>query len=161
LIPADRGPGLRQGADVLGAVLITGALMVTVYTVVTPGGSLPLALLALGLGVAFVVREATAPAPLVPLRIFRQGETARANLAQLLSAAGMFGMFFVGYNILHILLSHFTLLIFPYIFLNILPSLSLLNSPFHYHFIYFILITILLFLYTISYITLISINLFI
>ncbi|WP_281179739.1 MFS transporter [Actinoplanes subtropicus] len=96
LIPADRGPGLRQGADVLGAVLITGALMVTVYTVVTPGGSLPLALLALGLGVAFVAREATAAAPLVPLRIFRQGETARANLAQLLSAAGMFGMFFVG-----------------------------------------------------------------
>jgi EmrB/QacA subfamily drug resistance transporter len=96
LITADRGPGLRQGADVLGAVLITGALMVTVYTVVTPGGSVPLALLALGLGVAFVLREATAAAPLVPLRIFRQGETARANLAQLLSAAGMFGMFFVG-----------------------------------------------------------------
>ena len=96
LITADRGPGLRQGADALGAILITGALMVTVYTVVTPGGSLPLALLALGLGVAFVVREATAAAPLVPLRVFRQGETARANLAQLLSAAGMFGMFFVG-----------------------------------------------------------------
>src|SRR5689334_23127161 len=96
LITADRGPGLRQGADLLGAVLITGALMVTVYTVVTPGGSLPLALLALGLGAAFVAREATAAAPLVPLRIFGQGETARANLAQLLSAAGMFGMFFVG-----------------------------------------------------------------
>ncbi|MFF5288446.1 MFS transporter [Paractinoplanes globisporus] len=96
LIVADRGPGLRQGADVLGAVLITGALMVTVYTVVTPGGSLPLALLALGLGVAFVVREATAPAPLVPLRIFRSLPLAQANLGQLLSAAGMFGMFFVG-----------------------------------------------------------------
>jgi EmrB/QacA subfamily drug resistance transporter len=96
LIVADRGPGLRQGADVLGAVLITGALMVTVYTVVTPGGSLPLALLALGLGVAFVVREATAPAPLVPLRIFKSVPLAQANLGQLLSAAGMFGMFFVG-----------------------------------------------------------------
>jgi EmrB/QacA subfamily drug resistance transporter len=96
LIAADRGPGLRRGADVLGAMLITGALMVTVYTVVSPGGSVWMALLALGLGVGFVVREATAERPLVPLRIFKSAPLAQANLAQLLSAAGMFGMFFVG-----------------------------------------------------------------
>ncbi|WP_433381782.1 MFS transporter [Actinoplanes sp. CA-142083] len=96
LIAADRGPGLRRGADVLGAMLITGALMVTVYTVVSPGGSLWLALLALVLGAGFVVREATAAQPLMPLRIFKSAALAQANLAQLLSAAGMFGMFFVG-----------------------------------------------------------------
>jgi predicted MFS family arabinose efflux permease len=43
-----------------------------------------------------VVREATAVTPLVPLRIFRSRGLTGANLAQLLSAAGMFGMFFVG-----------------------------------------------------------------
>ncbi len=90
--------------DVPGAVLITAGLMVTVYTIVGPAAAygwtaprtLRLGLLAVALLVAFVVREATAPAPLVPLRIFRSRSLTGANLAQLLSAAGMFGMFFVG-----------------------------------------------------------------
>jgi EmrB/QacA subfamily drug resistance transporter len=96
-VPADRGHG--RGADLLGAALITGALMLTVYTVVSPSppptkllfGALATILLG-----AFVVREATAAAPLVPLRIFRSRTLTAANLAQLLSAAGMFGMFFIG-----------------------------------------------------------------
>jgi hypothetical protein len=94
---ADRGPGLRRGDDVLGAVLITGALTVTVYTVVSPTSPrLLLGAFATVLMGAFVVREATAAAPLVPLRIFRSRTLTGANLAQLASAAGMFGMFFVG-----------------------------------------------------------------
>jgi predicted MFS family arabinose efflux permease len=48
------------------------------------------------LAVGFVLREATAATPLVPLRIFRSRALTGANIAQLLSAAGMFGMFFVG-----------------------------------------------------------------
>jgi EmrB/QacA subfamily drug resistance transporter len=97
LIAADRGPGLRQGADVAGAVLITAALTVTVYTVVSPASPrILLGALATVLMGAFVVREATAAAPLVPLRIFRSRTLTGANLAQLTSAAGMFGMFFVG-----------------------------------------------------------------
>ena len=87
-----------------GAALITAALMVTVYTIVDPAATygwgarrtLALTALAVALLIAFGVREATAATPLVPLRIFRSRVLSGANLAQLLSAAGMFGMFFVG-----------------------------------------------------------------
>ena len=36
LLERDNGIGLGRGADVLGAVLITGALMLGVYTIVSP-----------------------------------------------------------------------------------------------------------------------------
>jgi EmrB/QacA subfamily drug resistance transporter len=104
LLAKDTGAGLRRGADVPGAALITAALMVSVYTIVDPAAeygwtaprTLWLATLAIALLVAFVVREATAATPLVPLRIFKSRGMTGANVAQLLSAAGMFGMFFVG-----------------------------------------------------------------
>jgi EmrB/QacA subfamily drug resistance transporter len=104
LLDADRGAGLRQGADVLGAVLITAALMVAVYTIVGPAAAygwtaphtLAPAAAAVVLMVAFLVREATAATPLIPLRVFRSRTLTGANAAQLLAAAGMFGMFFVG-----------------------------------------------------------------
>jgi EmrB/QacA subfamily drug resistance transporter len=93
-----------RGADLAGAALITAALMVTVYTIVDPAATygwgaprtLALAALAVALLIAFGVREMTAATPLVPLRIFRSRGLTGANLAQLLSAAGMFGTFFVG-----------------------------------------------------------------
>jgi EmrB/QacA subfamily drug resistance transporter len=104
LLGRDRGLGLGQGADVLGAVLITSSLMLGVYTIVKPaaehgwGSSATLGLGAgsLGLLAAFVAREATARQPLVPLRIFRSRNVAGANLIQGLTVAGMFGMFFLG-----------------------------------------------------------------
>src|SRR3954453_18517964 len=40
LLPADRGAGLRAGADVPGAVLVTGALMLGVYAIVKPAAEL-------------------------------------------------------------------------------------------------------------------------
>ena len=46
--------------------------------------------------VAFVVREARAANPLIPLRIFRSRNVSGANAIQALSVAGMFGMFFLG-----------------------------------------------------------------
>jgi EmrB/QacA subfamily drug resistance transporter len=100
----DRSVGKSRGADVPGAALITAALMVSVYTIVDPAAeygwtaprTLWLAAAAIALAVAFIVREATAATPLVPLRIFRSRGLTGANVAQLLSAAGMFGMFFVG-----------------------------------------------------------------
>jgi EmrB/QacA subfamily drug resistance transporter len=88
-----------SGLDLVGAALITAALMVTVYTIVNPGGTtrtVILAAAAVALMIAFGVREATAATPLIPLRVFRSRTLTGANLAQLLSAAGMFGMFFVG-----------------------------------------------------------------
>jgi EmrB/QacA subfamily drug resistance transporter len=99
-LPYDRSHATgRRSADLAGAVLITGALMLTVYTIVNPGGStrtVTLAAVAAGLMIAFVVREATASSPLIPLRVFRSRTLTGANVAQLLSAAGMFGTFFVG-----------------------------------------------------------------
>jgi EmrB/QacA subfamily drug resistance transporter len=104
LLAADRGIGFGQGADVLGAALITGSLMLGVYTIVEPaaeqgwGASQTLGLGAgsLALLVAFLVREATAANPLIPLGIFRSRNVAGANIVQALTVAGMFGMFFLG-----------------------------------------------------------------
>jgi EmrB/QacA subfamily drug resistance transporter len=104
LLRHDRGTGFGQGADVLGAALITGALMLLVYTIVKPAAedgwgstqTLTFGAGALVLLVAFVAREATAANPLVPLRIFRSRNVAGANVIQGLTVAGMFGMFFMG-----------------------------------------------------------------
>ena len=100
----DKDEGVGQGTDVLGAVLITGSLMLGVYTIVEPaaeygwaaGRALGLGVLSLFLMVAFIVREATAENPLVPLRIFRSRNVSGANAIQALTVAGMFGMFFLG-----------------------------------------------------------------
>jgi EmrB/QacA subfamily drug resistance transporter len=103
LLEDDRGLGLGEGADVAGAILVTAALMLGVYTIVgtvdhgwgsahTLGfGAAAVALLA-----AFVARQATASRPLVPLRIFRSRNVSGANVVQALMVAGLFGMFFLG-----------------------------------------------------------------
>jgi EmrB/QacA subfamily drug resistance transporter len=96
--------GLAGGADLLGASLIVGSLMLGVYTIVSPaaeqgwgsattlgcaGGSLVLLVL-------FVLREASAKQPLMPLRLFRSRDIVGANAIQALVVAGMFGTFFLG-----------------------------------------------------------------
>jgi EmrB/QacA subfamily drug resistance transporter len=104
LLEDGRGIGLRKGADLPGALLVVAALMLSVYTIVSPaarhgwgsagalaGGAGAIALLGL-----FVLREATARTPLVPLRILRSRELAGANAIQALLVAGMFGTFFLG-----------------------------------------------------------------
>jgi EmrB/QacA subfamily drug resistance transporter len=104
ILPRDKGTGLAAGADVLGAFLITGALMLLVYTLVKPAAdkgwgateTLGLGALSIAMLAAFVLREATAKTPLVPLRIFRSRNISGANLNQILAVAGMFGMFFMG-----------------------------------------------------------------
>jgi EmrB/QacA subfamily drug resistance transporter len=104
LLDGDKGIGLGKGADVIGALLITGALMLGVFTIVKPaaekgwGAPLTLALGAVSLVLlaGFVARQATARNPLMPLRILRSRNLTGANLVQVLSVAGMFGMFFLG-----------------------------------------------------------------
>jgi EmrB/QacA subfamily drug resistance transporter len=104
LVPDEPGIGLGEGADVPGAVLITSALMLGVYTIVGPaaqqgwgsGSTLLFGAGSIALLVAFLVRETRAASPLVPLRIFRSRPVAAANAIQALSVAGMFGMFFLG-----------------------------------------------------------------
>jgi EmrB/QacA subfamily drug resistance transporter len=103
LLDRDEGIGLAQGADIPGAVLITGSLMLGVYSIVEAADAgwgsaqtLGLGAVSLGLLGAFVAREATARTPLVPLRIFRSRNVSGANLIQVLMVAGMYGMFFLG-----------------------------------------------------------------
>ena len=104
LVTDDPGIGLRAGADIPGAVLITSALMLGVYTIVEPAakhgwGATSTILLGAGsiaLLAAFLLREARARSPLMPLRIFRSRPLVAANAIQILSVAGMFGMFFLG-----------------------------------------------------------------
>jgi EmrB/QacA subfamily drug resistance transporter len=97
------GLGLRAGADVRGALLLTGGLMLGTYTILEVGergwgstytltlGGVSLALLA-----AFVARQARIPAPLMPLRLFRSRNVAGANGVMALLVVGFFGMFFLG-----------------------------------------------------------------
>ncbi|HWF72596.1 MAG TPA: DHA2 family efflux MFS transporter permease subunit [Solirubrobacteraceae bacterium] len=101
--PDGEVPGLHRGVDIAGAALVTAALMLAVFTIVKAGGYGWASARTLGSGagvlallIAFVVREATAKDPLVPLRIFRSRNVSGANVVQLLMVASLFGMFFLG-----------------------------------------------------------------
>jgi EmrB/QacA subfamily drug resistance transporter len=104
LIEADRGVGRRGGADVPGAILITGALMLGVYTIVKPAAelgwsasrTLGFAAGSVLLLVAFIARQATARRPLMRLGIFRSRNVTGGNVIEVFAAAGMFSMFFLG-----------------------------------------------------------------
>jgi EmrB/QacA subfamily drug resistance transporter len=89
-LPADRGLGLRAGADVLGAFLVTAGLMTAIYAVVEPGHRSLTAGVAVLLLAGFVARQATAKTPLMPLRIFRSRQVSGANLLQILMIGAMF-----------------------------------------------------------------------
>jgi EmrB/QacA subfamily drug resistance transporter len=99
-----RIPGAGKSVDLPGATLIVSALMLGVYTIVSPaaekgwgsGTTLAFAAGSLVLLVLFILREATAREPLMPLRVFRSRDTAGANAIQALVVAGMFGTFFLG-----------------------------------------------------------------
>jgi EmrB/QacA subfamily drug resistance transporter len=103
LVPDREGIGLTAGADLPGAALLTGGLMLGVYTIlgVTEEGwgstqTLALGAVSIGLLAAFVARQARVANPLMPLRLFRSRNVAGANLVQALLVVGMFGMFFLG-----------------------------------------------------------------
>ncbi|QGZ50146.1 DHA2 family efflux MFS transporter permease subunit [Streptomyces sp. QHH-9511] len=96
-LPGDRGLGLKAGADAVGALLVTSGLMLGIYAVVKieeygAGSARTLGLggLALALLAGFVVRQATARNPLMPLRIFRSRSVSGANLVQMLMVAALF-----------------------------------------------------------------------
>jgi EmrB/QacA subfamily drug resistance transporter len=104
LFDSERGLGLREGADVLGAILVTAALMLGVYTIVGEAASngwaasrtLACGALSVLLFSGFIVRQARHPRPLLPLAVFRSRNVSGANLVQMLMVAAMFGMFFLG-----------------------------------------------------------------
>jgi EmrB/QacA subfamily drug resistance transporter len=103
LVPGSKGIGLAAGADLPGAVLLTGGLMLFVYTIlgVAEAGwgssqTLLLAAISIGLLIAFLARQARVANPLMPLRLFRSRQVSGANLVQALMVVGMFAMFFLG-----------------------------------------------------------------
>ncbi|WP_433147066.1 MFS transporter [Actinomadura nitritigenes] len=96
-LPRDRGAGLRAGADVAGAVLVTSGLMLGIYTVVKAeddgwlsGRTLGLGAVSLVLLAGFFVRQARAATPLMPLRLLRSRNASGSYLAQMLSLSAMF-----------------------------------------------------------------------
>jgi EmrB/QacA subfamily drug resistance transporter len=103
LVDDREGIGLTAGADLPGAVLLIGGLMLGVYAILGVsehgwGSSQTLVLggVATALIAAFVLRESSAANPLMPLRLFRSPNVAGANIVQALMVVGMFGMFFLG-----------------------------------------------------------------
>jgi len=103
LLGSDRGIGLGKGADLIGAILVTAALMLGVYAIVESSvyglGSLHtigLGAIAIALLAAFVARQALARNPILPLRIFRSRRLSAANAVQALMSAAFLGFFFIG-----------------------------------------------------------------
>ena len=103
LMEENRGLGLRKGVDVVGAVLVTAAVMSGVYAIVTAadtGWASPHTLgyggLAVVLLAAFLALQQRLRNPLMPLRILRIRTLTGASAARALLVAGMFTNFFIG-----------------------------------------------------------------
>jgi EmrB/QacA subfamily drug resistance transporter len=101
LLPDDRPDQQRRGFDLPGAVLVTGSLLLLVYTLVkapdegwasgrTIAGLIGAAILLVG----FVLVEQRTEQPLVPLSITRVPGLVAANTIQLAAFAGFLSMFF-------------------------------------------------------------------
>jgi EmrB/QacA subfamily drug resistance transporter len=113
LVEGHPGIGLREGADVPGAVLVTAGLMLGVYTILQvheegwgSAQTLGLGAVSLALIAAFVVRQGRIANPLMPLRLFRSRNVSGANLVLGLTVVGMFGMFFLGALYLQLVLGY-------------------------------------------------------
>src|SRR6266851_130843 len=103
LIEENEGPGLSQGVDVAGAILITAALMLGVYGIVTASSYGWMSLHTLGFGGAavaltglFVLLQSRLRNPLMPLRILAIRSLTGATAARALLFTGLFTNFFVG-----------------------------------------------------------------
>jgi MFS family permease len=102
LLPADKRSSEAVRLDVAGAVTITLALLLAVYAVVDGGRvgwssaqTLGLLAAAVVLVAAFVIIEARAVSPLVPLRLFRLRNLVTANIVGVLWSTAMFAWFFL------------------------------------------------------------------
>jgi EmrB/QacA subfamily drug resistance transporter len=101
LIPADRRRARLADFDILGSVLVTGAMLLLVFALVKApdqgwGDARTIGELA-GAGVllaAFALNEQRNRKPMLPLSIFRVKGLAAANVTGLIAFAGMLAMFF-------------------------------------------------------------------
>jgi EmrB/QacA subfamily drug resistance transporter len=101
LIPQSSGIGMLEGADGLGAGLLTVSLMLAVYAVVQiPQSGASLQVLTCGalsavLMAMFVVRQARIDKPLLPLHIFRTPSVVWSNVVQVAIVWGFYAFFFL------------------------------------------------------------------
>ena len=103
IVPESRLAGVRRRFDAAGAVTVTGGLLLLVYAISTApqhgwGSARTVTLLAVSAALlaAFLVIEARAAAPLMPLRIFRLRLVAVSNAAGLLLGGSFFAFVFIG-----------------------------------------------------------------
>jgi EmrB/QacA subfamily drug resistance transporter len=103
LIEENVGLGIRHGVDVFGSVLVTVALMVAIYAVVTVpqyGWGAPHTLIiggaALLMLVGFLMLESRIKNPIVPLRVLRLRTLMSTSVIRGFLASGMFSIFFLG-----------------------------------------------------------------
>jgi len=103
LIEEHEGIGLRQGVDVAGSILVTAAMMLGVYAIVTAADQGWASAHTIGFGgaaalllAAFFVVEARLRNPILPLRILRLRSLTGASAVRGLFATGMFTSFFLG-----------------------------------------------------------------
>jgi MFS family permease len=102
LLSESRAALSHRHFDVAGAVSITAGMMVLVYAITRAsedgwGSGITVGLLsaAAALIAAFVAIEARSPAPLLPLRIFRERTLSAANATSAMVGAAAFGQFFL------------------------------------------------------------------
>jgi EmrB/QacA subfamily drug resistance transporter len=103
LIDETEGIGLRQGVDIIGSVLVTAAMVLGVYSIVTAAEYGWVSAHTLGFGGAalvllasFLVLEGRLANPIMPLRILRIRSLIGASVARAMLATGMFATFFLG-----------------------------------------------------------------
>jgi MFS family permease len=103
VVPESRLHGVRRRFDPLGAVTVTGGLLLLVYAISKApqdgwGSTRTVLLLAVSavLLLAFLLVESRAKAPLMPLRIFRLPTVAVANAVGFLLGASFFAFIFIG-----------------------------------------------------------------
>jgi EmrB/QacA subfamily drug resistance transporter len=103
VVPESRLHGARRRYDPLGALTVTGALVLAVYAISqapqagwTAARTLALLAAAAVLLAGFLVLEARTQAPLLPLRLFRLRTLAGSNAVGFLLGASFFAFIFVG-----------------------------------------------------------------
>ncbi len=103
ILPESRLHGARRRYDPLGAITVTGSLVLLVYATSqapaagwTAARTLAMLTAAAALLAAFVVIEASAEAPLLPLRLFRLRTLAGSNAVGFLLGASFYGYIFIG-----------------------------------------------------------------
>ncbi len=101
MIPGERRSSRLADLDLAGTALVTGGMLLLVYTLVKApdagwGGARTIGGLAgaFALLALFVVNEARTDNPLVPLSVFRIPGLAAANATQLIALTGLLAMFF-------------------------------------------------------------------